>query len=137
MLARATIPALAAAALLVTGCGPPKAAKPGFFDLGSTASCLRDEGLEVQKNPRDLDFVSATAPAGALRSALSGTAFVIAFGDSVDDAELLVKGYQRSAQTALERKRLNSLLDREGNAVIYWHKEPTGAQSASVISCLK
>lgn len=136
MLARATIPALAAV-LLVAGCGPPKAAKPGFFDLGSTASCLRDEGLEVRKNPRDLDFVSATAPAGALRSALGGTAFVIGFGDSVEDAELLVKGYQRSASTRQARKRLRSLLDREGNAVIYWHKEPTGAQSTTVISCLK
>ena len=136
MLARATIPALAAA-LLVAGCGPPKAIRPGFFDLGSTASCLRDEGLEVQKNPRDLDFVSATAPAGALRSALSGTAFVIAFGDSVEDAQLLVKGYRRSASTRQARKRLRSLLDREGNAVIYWHKEPTGAQATTVISCLK
>jgi hypothetical protein len=136
VLARATIPALAAA-LFVAGCGPPKAAKPGFFDLGSTAACLRDEGLEVRKNPRDLDFVSATAPAGALRSALSGTKFVIAFGDSVEDAELLVKGYRRSASTRQARKRLRSLLDREGNAVIYWNKEPTGAQSTSVISCLK
>ena len=136
MLARATIPALAAA-LLVAGCGPPKAAKPGFYDLGSTAKCLRDEGLEVRENPRDLDFVTATAPAGALSSAQSGTRFTIAFGDSVDDALLLVRGYERSASTRFERKRLHSLLDREGNAVVYWRKEPTGAQSASVLSCLK
>jgi hypothetical protein len=136
VLARATIPALAAA-LLVTGCGPPKARKPGFYDLGATASCLQDQGLDVRKNPDDLDFISATAPAGALRSSLSGTRFTIAYGDSVSDAELLIEGYKRSARTPRERRRLNSLLDREGNAVIFWQKEPTGAQSTSVISCLK
>jgi hypothetical protein len=136
VLARATIPALAAA-LLVVGCGPPRAAKPGFYDLGSTAKCLRDAGLDVRENPRDLDFVSATAPAGALQSSQSGTRFTIAFGDSVDDALLLVKGYQRSATTRQQRKRLGSLLDREGNAVIYWQKEPTAAQSSSVLACLK
>ena len=136
MLARATIPALAAA-LLVSGCGPPRAAKPGFFDLGSTARCLRNQGLKVRENPPGLDLVTSTAPAGALVSSQSGTSFKIAFGDSVDDAQLLVKGYERSASTAFERRRLQSLLDREGNAVIYWQKEPTGAQSSSVRSCLE
>jgi hypothetical protein len=136
VLARATITALAAA-LLVAGCGPPKAAKPGFFDLGSTARCLRDQGLEVRKNPPDLDLVTSTAPAGALTSSVSGTRFKIGFGDSVADAELLVKGYERTATTPRELKRLHSLLDREGNAVLYWQKEPTGAQSSSVRSCLE
>jgi hypothetical protein len=136
VLARATIPALAAV-LLVTGCGPPKARKPGIFDLGATARCLRDQGQEVRENPPGLDLVTSTAPAGALTSSVSGTSFKIAFGDSVDDAELLVKGYERSASTRFERKRLHSLLDREGNAVLYWQKEPTGAQSSFVISCLK
>ena len=136
MLARATIPALAAA-LLVAGCGPPKAAKPGFYDLGSTARCLRDQGLDVRENPPGLDLVSSTAPAGALVSSQSGTGFTIAFGDSVGDAELLVKGYRRSASTPLQRRRLRSLLDREGNAVIYWRKEPTAGQSSAVRSCLK
>ena len=136
MLARATIPALAAA-LLVAGCGPPKAAKPGFYDLGSTARCLRDQGDDVRENPPGLDLVSSTAPAGALTSSQSGTGFTIAFGDSVSDAELLVKGYRRSASTPLQRRRLRSLLDREGNAVIYWRKEPTAGQSSAVRSCLK
>ena len=136
MHARATIPAVAAA-LLVAGCGPPKAATPGFYDLGSTARCLRDQGLEVRENPPGLDLVSSTAPAGALTSSQSGARFTIAFGDSVSDAELLVKGYERTATTPHQLKRLHSLLDREGNAVIYWQKEPTAAQSGAVRSCLE
>ena len=136
MLARATIPALAAA-LLVAGCGPPHARKPGVYDLGATAKCLSDNGLRVRKNPPGLDLVTSTAPAGALRSSLAGTTFVIAFGDTESDALLLVKGYQRSASSPRQLKRLASLLDREGNAVIYWQKEPTGAQSTSVRSCLR
>jgi hypothetical protein len=132
-----TVPAALAAALCLAGCGSPKAAKPGFFDLDSTTRCLQDAGLTVRKNPADLDLVSSTAPDGALRSAQTGTAFVVAFGDSERDAELLVEGYRRSASTPHARKRLGSLLDREGNAVVYWQKEPTPAQAASVRACLK
>jgi hypothetical protein len=137
LLGRSTVPAALAVALCVAGCGPPRAAKPGFFDLGSTARCLDDAGLTVRKNPDDLDFVSRTAPDGALISEQSGTVFTIAFGESQEDALLLVNGYKRSARSAHERKRLDSLLDREGNAVVYWHKEPTPAQASSVRSCLK
>ena len=132
-----TVTAALAAALCLAGCGSPKAAKPGFFDLGSTARCLRDAGLTVRENPDDLDLISSTAPNGALSSAQTGAEFTVAFGDSEQDAVLLVKGYERTADTPLKLERLHSLLDREGNAVIYWQKEPTPAQSSSVRSCLK
>jgi hypothetical protein len=130
-------PLLALAAVLcLAGCGPPKARTPGHYTLKPTASCLRKSGLHVAVNPASLDFISGTAPAGALRSSRDGKVFVIAFGNSQQDANILVAGYRRSAPNKLERRRLRSLLDLEGNAVIYWHTEPTASQADAVRSCL-
>jgi hypothetical protein len=130
-------PLLALAAVLcLAGCGPPKARTPGHYSLKATAACLRNTGLHVAINPASLDFISSTAPAGALRSARNGKAFTIAFGNSQKDSNILVEGYRRSASNKLERRRLRSLLDLEGNAVIYWHTEPTAPQADAVRSCL-
>jgi len=125
-----------AAVLRLAGCGPPKARTPGHYTLKPTAACLRKAGLHVAVNSPSLDFVSGSAPAGALSSARDGKGFVIAFGNTEEDAIILVKGYRRVAKPRA-RRRLHSLLDREGNAVIYWRTEPTAAQSEVVRSCLR
>jgi hypothetical protein len=125
-----------AAALCLAGCGPPKARTPGHYTLKPTAACLKKSGLHVALNPPNVDFVSGTAPAGVLQSARDGKVFVIAFGNTEHDAVILVEGYRRSASTKLELRRLRSLLDREGNAVIYWHTEPTASEADAVRGCL-
>jgi hypothetical protein len=125
-----------AAVLCLAGCGPPKAVTPGHYTLKPTAACLRKAGLRVAVNPPSLDFVTSSAPAGALTSARDGKVFNIAFGNTQDDANILVKGYRRSASNKLERRRLRSLLDLEGNAVIYWHTEPTASEAEGVRGCL-
>jgi hypothetical protein len=131
------LPALALAAVLcLAGCGPPKARTPGHYTLKATAACLKNSGLHVAVNPSSLDFVSGSAPAGALVSSRNGKTFTIAFGNSQEDSNILVKGYRRSASNKLERRRLRSLLDLEGNAVIYWHTEPTAPQADAVRACL-
>jgi hypothetical protein len=137
VLVRPRLPLALVALLCLAGCGPPKAATPGHYTLGQTADCLRKSGLEVAENPPDLDFVTGTAPAGALRSARDGKRFLIAFGNTEADATIIVKGYQRAAEDKRTRRRLRSLLDREGNAVIYWNTEPNAGQSTAVRSCLK
>jgi hypothetical protein len=125
-----------AAVLCLAGCGPPKAVTPGHYSLKPTASCLRKAGLKVAVNPPSLDFVTSSAPDGALASSRDGKAFTIAFGNTQDDANILVAGYRRSAANKLERRRLHSLLDLEGNAVIYWHTEPTASDADAVRGCL-
>jgi hypothetical protein len=125
-----------AAVLCLAGCGPPKARIAGHYSLKPTASCLREAGLKVAVNPPSLDFVTMSAPEGALSSARDRKVFTIAFGNTQDDANILVAGYRRSASNNLERRRLRSLLDLEGNAVIYWHTEPTAGQAESVRGCL-
>ena len=137
MLLRPRPLAALAAVLCLAGCGPPKAVTPGHYTLKPTAACLRKAGLHVAVNPPSLDFVTSSAPAGALASARDGKVFTIAFGNTQDDANILVAGYRRSASNKLERRRLNSLLDLEGNAVVYWQTEPTVSQATAVRSCLK
>jgi hypothetical protein len=125
-----------AAALCLAGCGPPKAVTPGHYTLKPTAACLRKAGLRVAVNPSSLDFVTSSAPAGALSSARDGKVFTIAFGNTQDDANILVKGYRRSASRPVDRRRLRSLLDLEGNTVVYWHTEPTAPEADAVRGCL-
>ena len=134
MLLRPRPLAALAAVLCLAGCGPPKPVTPGHYTLKPTASCLTKSGLRVAKSMRDI--IASTAPAGALSSSRDGKSFVIAFGNTEEDAIILVKGYERVAPTRQARRRLHSLLDREGNALIYWHTEPTDAQSKAVRSCL-
>jgi hypothetical protein len=125
-----------AAVLCLAGCGPPKPRTPGHYSLRTTAACLRKAGLKVAINSPSLDFVTSSAPAGALRSVRDGKVFTIAFGNTQDDANILVAGYRRSASNKLERRRLRSLLDLEGNAVVYWHTEPTASEADAVRGCL-
>ena len=137
MLARGTLLLALAAALVLAGCGPPKGHTPGVFTLGATKRCLTKAGLRVAANPPDLDFVTQSAPNGALRSRKDAKTFTIAFGNTRDDSDLLVKGYMRSATTPQGRKRLNSLLDLEGNAVVFWLTEPTAPEKDFVRACLQ
>jgi hypothetical protein len=125
-----------AAVLCLAGCGPPKARIVGHYSLRPTAACLRKAGLHVAVNPPSLDFVTSSAPEGALSSARDRKVFTIAFGNTQDDANILVAGYRRSASNKLERRRLRSLLDLEGNAVIYWHTEPNASEAEGVRGCL-
>ena len=121
----------------LAGCGPPKAQTPGHYTLKATAACLEKSGLKVAKNPPDLDFVASSAPGGALRSRRDRKTFLIIFGNTQDDSKLVVKGYERAAPNAKARRRLHSLLDLEGNAVIYWYTEPDAAQATDVRGCLR
>ena len=125
-----------AAVVCLAACGPPKARTPGHYTLKPTAGCLGKAGLHVAVNSPSLDFVSSSAPAGALTSARDGKPFTIAFGNTQDDANILVAGYRRSAGNKLEKRRLRSLLDLEGNAVVYWHTEPTASEADAVRGCL-
>ena len=129
MLLRPRPLAALAAVLCLAGCGPPKARIAGHYTLKPTAACLRKAGLHVAINP-------PSAPEGALSSARDRKIFTIAFGNTQDDANILVAGYRRSATSKLARRRLRSLLDLEGNAVIYWHTEPTAGQAEGVRGCL-
>lgn len=137
MLARRTLLLALVAPLALAGCGPPKGHAPGVYSLGATKKCLTKAGSRVVSGAAPGDFVSESAPNGALRSSRDGKGFTIAFGNTRDDADLLERGYLRSARTPFQRKRLRSLLDLEGNSVVYWQTEPTAAEKDFVRGCLQ
>ncbi|HEX6702287.1 MAG TPA: hypothetical protein VF101_16290 [Gaiellaceae bacterium] len=137
MLARVTLLLAAFTVLAVAGCGPPKGRTPGIYSLNATKKCLTKAGLQVSVNSPDIDFIAASAPDGALRSSRDGKIFTISFGDTRDDSELIERGYRRSATNAKQRKRLNSLLDLEGNTLVLWDREPTAAEKDFVRACLQ
>jgi len=124
------------ALVCLAGCGPPKAQTPGHYALKGTANCLRKGGAKVVLNNPGSDLVAQSAPAGMLSSSRDGKPFRILFGDTQDDAKLMVEGYRRAAPNRLARRRLSSLLDEEGNALIYWGTEPDAAQAVAVRDCL-
>jgi hypothetical protein len=125
------------ALLCLAGCGPPKAQTPGHYSLKGTADCLRKSGLKVVPNAPADDLVAQSAPAGALRSSLHGKGFLVLFGNTQNDSKLEQEGYRRAAPTPRARRRLHSLLDLEGNALIYWATEPTASQADAVRGCLR
>jgi hypothetical protein len=125
------------ALLCLAGCGPPKAQTPGHYALKGTADCLRKGGTKVVLNQPGSDLVAQSAPAGMLSSSRDGKPFRILFGDTQDDAKLMVEGYRRAAPNRLARRRLRSLLDQEGNALVYWGTEPNAAQASAVRDCLR
>jgi hypothetical protein len=125
------------ALLCLAGCGPPKAQTPGHYALKPTAGCLRKSGLKVVLSAPPDDLVAQSAPAGALRSSLHRKRFLVLFGNTQSDSKLEVEGYRRAAPTPRARRRLGSLLDLEGNALIYWGTEPTAGQADAVRGCLR
>jgi hypothetical protein len=137
VLARMTLLLAVVAVVGLAGCGPPKGRTPGIYSLKATKKCLEKAGLQVSVNSPDIDFIAASAPDGALRSSRDGKIFTISFGSTRDDSELLLRGYKRSAMTPRQRKRLNSLLDLEGNTLVLWDREPTAAEKDFVRACLQ
>jgi hypothetical protein len=134
---RRTLLLAPAALLCLAGCGPPKAQTPGHYAVKGTADCLRKSGLKVVPTAPPDDLVAQSAPAGTLRSSLHGKRFLVLFGNTQDDSKLEMEGYRRAAPSPRARRRLGSLLDLEGNALVYWATEPTAAQADAVRGCLR
>jgi hypothetical protein len=127
---RRALPALAAAGLLLTGCGGSDT--PDRYALQPTRDCLADAG--VATSTEGLDFVASTALGGALIARPEGNRVVLAFGGSAADATRTVRAYRRFAG---ERIPLHDLLFQERNTVLLWEEPPTEQQARTVGGCLE
>jgi hypothetical protein len=122
---------------LVAACGRVKAVTPNHFTRDATKDCLEDEQqLEVSTADDDVGFIGATATGGALRTEVNGKGVVIVFGDDPTDAAAIANAFRQVA-TPQQRKRLPSLLEPRGNAVIDWISEPSRDDAELVRDCLK
>jgi hypothetical protein len=129
---------LAATALLVA-CGPTQGPPDDFYEVEPTRDCLTDEGFRITTDPKEIGFITLTAPAGGFRAYLPGgkNSLTIAFGNTHEEAQRMVQAFQAQAQTPHQRRRLRTLLEGQGNAVLVWISEPSEENREQVRGCLK
>jgi hypothetical protein len=135
---RILVLALAAAALLAA-CGPAQGPPDDFYEVEPTSDCLKDAGFRITTDPAEIGFITETAQGGGFRAYYPGekNSLTIAFGTTKEEAQQIVTAFQAQARTRQERRRLRTLLEGQGNAVLVWISEPTEADREVVRGCLK
>jgi len=113
--------------LLPAGCGGTKK-----YDAEKTRSCLADQqGIKVQNK---VDFVASTALGGAFTAKLPGNQVTLAFAEDRDEAERIVRAYQRFRGKNIG---LTDVLRPKSNVVILWKAHPSAAAEQTIQECLK
>ena len=124
---------------LVAACGPTQGPPDDFYEVEPTRDCLADAGFRITTDPEEIGFITLTAPAGGFRAYLPGgrKSLTIAFGNTKEEAQQMVRAFQAQARTKQQRRRLRSLLEGQGNTVLVWISEPTVDEQNLVRGCLK
>jgi hypothetical protein len=138
LLRRKRLLALGLVAFLAA-CGPTQGPPDDFYEVEPTRDCLEDGGFRISTDPDEIGFITETAPAGGFRAYLPGgkNSLTIAFGNTREEAQQMVRAFQAAARTRQERRRLRTLLEGQGNTVLVWISEPTDADREVVRGCLK
>jgi hypothetical protein len=139
VLLRRTLPLALGLVALLAACGPAQGPPDDFYEVEPTRKCLEDAGFRISTDPDDVGLITLSAPAGGFLAYLPGerNRLTIAFGNTNEEAQQIVRGFQAQAQTPQQRRRLRSLLEGQGNAVLVWITEPTLADQELVRGCLK
>jgi hypothetical protein len=139
VLSRRLFPLALGVVALLAACGPTQGPPDDFYEVDPTRACLEDAGFRITTEPRAIGFITETAPAGGFRAYLPGekNSLTIAFGNTKEEAQRMVTAFQAQAKTPQQRRRLRSLLEGQGNAVLVWISEPTLADQELVRGCLK
>ena len=124
---------------LLAACGPTQGPPDDFYEVESTRECLEDAGFRISTDPDEVGLITLTAPAGGFLAVHPGgkNRLTIAFGNTNEEAQQIVRAFEAQAQTPQQRRRLRSLLEGQGNAVLVWISEPTNADREIVRGCLK
>jgi hypothetical protein len=132
-------PLVLALVALVAGCGPTDAPPDDFYEVEPTRDCLADAGFRITTDPEEIGFITDSAPGGGFRAYLpgGGNSLTIAFGNTKEEAQRLVRAFQATPRTRHQRRRLRSLLEGQGNAVLLWISEPRLEDQELVRGCLK
>ena len=113
--------------LLAAGCGGAKT-----YDTDKTRACLaKQSGVKISNK---VDFIASTAPGGAFTVKLLGNQATLSFGESRDEAERIVRGYQHAAGKNIG---LTDVLRPKNNVVILWKAHPTETAEETIQECLK
>ena len=124
---------------LLAACGPTQGPPDDFYEVDATRACLEDAGFRITTNPDEVGLITLTAPAGGFLAVYpgGGNRLTIAFGNTKEEAQQMVRAFQARATTQQQRRRLRTLLEGQGNAVLVWISEPSDADRELVRGCLK
>ncbi len=118
---------LAAALLLLAGCGSPSS-----YRLAATHACLaKQTGVRLSGK---VDFVASTASVGAFTVFLRRNEVTISFGRDTAEAEQLAKGYRRVHGKNIG---IEDVLKPARNVVMLWAAHPSDKDLGTVQGCLK
>ena len=115
--------------LLVAGCGGGEKT----YSMAKTRACLVAKKARVIRTPAD-DFVPNTAGGGTFRVRFPGNQVTLSFGDDRNEAERIVRGYQRFAGKNIG---LTDVLSAKRNTVILWAAHPKDRDLGTIEGCLK
>jgi hypothetical protein len=123
--------------LVLVACGPPEV-KDDFYSAEDTRECLEDEGFRVTTSDEEVGVITAAATGGGFRAYIpgGGNSLTIAFGNTKEEAQQMVKAFENATRTRHERRRLGSLLEGQGNAVLVWITEAPESDKERVRDCL-
>ncbi len=139
MYLRRQIPLALGVLALLAACGPTQGPPDDFYELEPTRGCLEDAGFRITTDPDELGLITLTAPAGGFLAVYPGgtNRLTIAFGNTKEEAQQMVRAFQAQAATPQQRRRLRTLLEGQGNAVLVWISEPSEEDRELVRGCLK
>ncbi len=124
---------------LLAACGPTQGPPDDFYEVEPTRDCLKEAGFRISEDPADVGLITFAAPAGGFLAVYPGgkNRLTIAFGNTREEAQQIVRAFQAQATTAQQKRRLRTLLEGQGNAVLVWINEPTEADRELVRGCLE
>jgi hypothetical protein len=125
---------LAVLALVAAGCGAKEAQT---FTAAGTVDCLRSEGFtQVTRNQAKIGLIAAFAANGGLKAhAADGNVLTIAFATDEEEAKSTQAAFKNQA-SPFYKKRINDIMQADGNAVMVWTTAPTQDQIDTVEGCL-
>jgi hypothetical protein len=124
---RLLLPAVLTGAVLVAGCGSPSA-----YDADKTRACLaKQTGVKVTNK---VDFIASNALGGAFTAKLLGNQVTLSFGDDRQEAERIVRAYQRFKGKNIG---LEDVLKPSRNVVALWKAHPSDTALQTIDDCLK
>ena len=115
--------------LLVAGCGGGQKT----YSMAKTRACLVAKKARVVPTPAD-DFVPNTAGGGTFRVRFPGNQVTLSFGDDRNEAQRIVRGYQKFAGKNIG---LTDVLSAKRNTVILWAVHPKDSDLGVIEGCLK
>jgi hypothetical protein len=138
LLRRKRLLALGLVAFLAA-CGPTQGPPDDFYEVQPTRDCLEEAGFRISTEPADVGLITLAAPGGGFLAVYPGgkNRLTIAFGNTKEEAQQIVRAFQAQATTPQQRRRLRTLLEGQGNAVLVWISEPTEPDREVVRGCLK